>query len=267
MTTRERLPASTVLWRTAETMRLGRREFASNYTPAATLFATLPRGVLQIVFFTVLGGVVAGDGHRAYAFVGGLAIALTTTNTVGVINVPFGDKYFGTFWRIRTGAMPVALLQYARAAPYLIAGFVLFIIEAAIAALLLDMSGLAVRLLPWLPLFALMACGYALLGIAAATATIAKRADVLAPNLLACLTMLCSGAFLPPGRVGWVDAVGSVLPVRHGLAAVHAGLAGRPWQTEALLELAICLASAVLGILAVIMQTRRATRHGHDDFA
>jgi hypothetical protein len=90
---------------------------------------------------------------------------------------------------------------------------------------------------------------------------------VLAPNLLGYLTILCSGAFLPPGQVGWVDAVGSVLPVRHGLAAVHAGLAGRPWLTEALLELTICLASAVLGVLAVLLQTRRATRHGHDDFA
>jgi hypothetical protein len=147
LTTRERAPASTALWWTAEAVRFGRREFATNYPPAASLFATLPRGVLQIVFFTVLGGVVAGDDHRAYAFVGGLVIALTTTNTVGVINVPFADKYSGTFWRIRTGAMPVALLQYARAAPYLLAGLVLFVAEAAIAAVLLGIL-----------VFALMAC-------------------------------------------------------------------------------------------------------------
>ncbi|MEV4496140.1 ABC transporter permease [Micromonospora arborensis] len=267
MTTHERAPASLSLWRTAEAVRFGWREYAANYPPAATAFATVPKGVLQIVFFTVLGGVVAGPDHRQYAFLGGLVIALSTTNTVNVINVPFGDKYHATFWRIRTGDMPVAAVLYARAVPYLAVGFGLFLVEAAIAAALLGMSDLALRVLPWLPLFALMACGYALLGLAAATLTIAKRADVLAPNLLGYLTMLCSGAFLPPNQVGWIDAIGSVLPVRHGLAAVRAGMAGRPWLTEALLELAICLVAAVLGLLAVTVQTRRATRHGHDDFA
>ncbi len=57
-----------------------------------------------------------------------------------------------------------------------------------------------------------------------------------------------------------------MLPVRHGLAAVHAAMDGRPWVTEAVLELTICLASAVLGLFAVIVQARRATRLGHDDF-
>jgi len=50
------------------------------------------------------------------------------------------------------------------------------------------------------------------------------------------------------------------------LAAVHAAMDGRPWVTEAVLELTICLASAVLGLFAVIVQTRRVTRLGHDDF-
>lgn len=267
MITHERTPAGLSLWRAAEAMRFGWREYGASYPPAASFFATVPRGVMQIVFFTVLGEVVAGPGHRQYAFIGGLVLALTTTNTVNVINVPFSDKYFSTFWRIRTGDMPVAAVLYARAAPYLAVGFGLFLVEAAIAAVVLGMSDFAVRVLPWLWIFVLMAFGYALLGIASATLTIAKRADVLAPNLLGYLTMLCSGAFLPPGQVGWVDTIGSVLPVRHGLAAVHAALDGRPWLIEALLELTICLVSGVLGVFAVMVQTRRATRHGHDDFA
>jgi len=266
LTTHDRASASLSRWRTAEAIRLGWRDHNTTYPPAAVFFATLPKGVLQIVFFTVLGGVVAGPEHRDYAFVGGLALALTTTNVVTVISVPFGDKYFSTFWRIRTGDMPVAAVLYARAVPYLGVAFALFLAEAAIAAGVLGLWGLAGRVLPWLWIFAIMACGYAMIGIAAATLTIAKRADALAPNVLGYLTMLCSGAFLPPGQVGWVDAIGAVLPVRHGLAAVHAAMDGRPWMTEALLELTICLASALLGLFAVKVQTRRATRHGHDDF-
>jgi len=247
-------------------VRHGWREHNVTYPPIAVFFATLPKGVLQIVFFTILGGVVAGPDHREYAFIGGLALALTTTNVVTVISVPFADKYFSTFWRVRSGELPAVAALYARALPYLGVALGLFVVEGGIAAAILGFGGLALRLLPWLWIFVIMACGYAMLGIAAATATIAKRADAIAPNVLGYLTILCSGAFLPPGQVAWVDAIGSVLPVRHGLAAVHAALAGRPWLNEALLELTICLASAVLGLLAVMMQTRRATRLGHDDF-
>jgi len=236
------------------------------YPPFAVAAATLPKGVLQIVFFTLLGGVVAGPEQRQYAFVGGLALALTTTNVVTVISVPFADKYFSTFWRVRTGALPAVSVLYARAVPYLGVALGLFLVEAAIAAGLLGLGPLALRLLPWLWIFVIMAGGYAMLGIAAATLTIAKRADAIAPNVLGYLTMLCSGAFLPPGQVPWVDAIGSVLPVRHGLAAIHAALDGRPWLNEALLELTICVVSAGLGVLAVAIQSRRAARHGHDDF-
>jgi hypothetical protein len=266
LTTHDQAPARLSGWRAAEAVRLGWRDHNSTYTPAAVFFATLPKGVLQIVFFTVLGGVVAGPEHRDYAFIGGLALALTTTNVVTVISVPFGDKYFSTFWRIRTGDMPVAAVLYARALPYLGVAFALFLAEGAIAAGILGRWDLAVRVVPWLWIFAIMASGYAMTGIAVATATIAKRADALAPNILGYLTMLCSGAFLPPGQVGWVDAIGAVLPVRHGLAAVHAAMGGRPWLTEAMLELVVCLASALLGVFAVNVQARGAARHGHDDF-
>jgi len=266
LTTREQPPSALARWRLAEAVRLGWRDHNSTYPPSAVFFATLPKGVLQIVFFTVLGGVVAGPAHREYAFIGGLALALTTTNVTTVVGVPFGDKYFATFWRLRTGDVPVVAVLYARAVPYVGVAFTLFLAEGAVAAGILGLGDLAVRALPWVWLFAFMACGYAMAGIAVATLTIAKRADALAPNMLGYLTMLCSGAFLPPGQVGWIDAIGSGLPVRHGLAAVHAALDGRPWLTEAALELAICLAWAVLGVLAVTVQTRRATRHGHDDF-
>jgi ABC-2 type transport system permease protein len=253
-------------WRVAEAVRHGWREHNVTYPPVAVLLAILPKGVLQIVFFTILGGVLGGPEQREYAFVGGLALALTTTNVVTVISVPFADKYHGTFWRVRIGDMPAAAVLYSRALPYLGLAFALFVVEGMIASLMLGMGDLALKLVPWLWIFAIMACGYALLGIAAATATIAKRADAIAPNVLGYLTILCSGAFLPPGKVPLVDAIGSVLPVRHGLAAIHAVLAGRPWAGQVLLELVICLVSGVLGLLAVALQSRRAARHGHDDF-
>lgn len=266
MTTHEQAQDRLPRWRAAEAVRHGWREHNVTYPPVAVLLATLPKGVLQIVFFTILGGTLAGPEQREYAFVGGLALALTTTNVVTVISVPFADKYYGTFWRVRLADMPAAAILHARALPYLALAFALFLVEGVVASLILGMGDVALRLVPWLWIYAIMACGYALLGIAASTATIAKRADAIAPNVLGYLTILCSGAFLPPGQVALVDAIGSVLPVRHGLQAVHSALAGAPWVGQALLEALICLASGVLGLLAVALQSRRAAKHGHDDF-
>jgi ABC-2 type transport system permease protein len=248
-------------------VRIGWLECFANLPPSTMLAATLPRGVLQIVFFTVLGGVLAGPQHREFAFVGALVLALTGTNILDVVSVPLSDKANGTFWRIRTGAVPVTAVLVARSLPYIVVGFGLFLAEAAVAAPVLGLTGFAVRMLPWLWIFAVMAYTFGILVLAAAALTISKRADVLAPNVLAFLTLLCSGAVVPPGRVGWIDAIGTVLPVRHGLAAIHAATNGRPWLAELGLELAVGVACAVLTVLVVRIQTHRASRHGHDDFA
>lgn len=257
---------SPLTWRTVEAVRLGWLEYVTLNPPLTLLTATLPRGVLQIVFFTVFGGVIAGPEHRAYVFVGALALALSGTNVSGVANVPIADKHYATFWRVRTGALPSTITLIARAASYPVVGFGLLLAEAAIAAPILGLTGFAVRMLPWLWIYALMACTLGIVGLAAATLTIGKRADVLAPNVLAYLIVLCSGAFLPPGRVGWIDAIGSVLPARHGLAAVHAAIDGRPWLAQVGLEIVVGVAFTVLTALVVLLQTRRASRLGHDDF-
>jgi hypothetical protein len=61
---------------------------------------------------------------------------------------------------------------------------------------------------------------------------VGRRADVLATNAVSFGILLAGGVFLPTGRVPLIDALGSILPVHHGLLAVRAGLAGRPWSEE-----------------------------------
>jgi len=267
LTTHELTPPYRSLWRAVEAVRIGWLERAANLPPVTLLTATLPRGVMQIVFFTMLGGVLVGPEHREYAFVGALVLALSGTNSLDVISVPLADKAYGTFWRVRTAAVPVATVLIARSLPYLLVGFCMFLAEAAIAALILGHADLALRMLPWLWIFAVMSGTFGVLVLATATLTISKRADVLAPNVLAYLTLLGSGAVVPPGQVGWIDAIGSVLPMRHGLAAVQAAMDGRPWLGQLGLELLVGAGCAVVAVLVIRVQTHRASRHGHDDFA
>ncbi|MFJ8113604.1 ABC transporter permease [Streptomyces sp. NPDC096132] len=253
-------------WRAAEAARMGWLEYRALQTPAGLLGATLPRGVLQILFFTTLAGVLAGPGHREYAFAGSLVLALSSTNVNGVVAVPVLDKQYATFARVRTGALSPTVTQIARALPYPVMGWSLLVVQGAIAAPLLGMTDFALRLLPWAWVYALIALTLSVLGLAGATMTVGKRADVVAPNVLSYLVMLCSGAIVPPGRVGWVDAIGQVLPARHGLDAVRAGMDGRPWLGDLGLEVAAGLGFTVLAALSILHQARRASRHGHDDF-
>lgn len=267
MTSRDTAPArASLAWQAAEAARMGWLEYRALRTPLRLIAATLPRGVLQILFFTTLAGVLAGPGHREYAFAGALVLALSSTNVNGVVAVPVLDKQYATFSRVRTGTLSPTITQIARALPYPAMGWVLLIAQAAIAAPVLGMTDFALRLLPWVWVYALIALTLSVLGLAGATMTVGRRADVLAPNVLTYLVMLCSGAFVPPGRVWWVDAIGQVLPARHGLDAIRAGMNGRPWLADLGLEVVAGIGFTVLAMLAILIQARRASRLGHDDF-
>lgn len=97
---------ASLAWRAAEAARMGWLEYRVVETPAGLLGATLPRGVLQILFFTTLAGVLAGPGHREYAFAGSLVLVLSGTNVNGVVAVPVLDKQYATFARVRPARCP-----------------------------------------------------------------------------------------------------------------------------------------------------------------
>jgi ABC-2 type transport system permease protein len=257
---------SALRWRLAESLRLGWLEYRAVNPPLVVASTTVPRMVLQTLFFTLLGGVIAGPGQREYVFIGALALAMTTTNAIGVANVLVTDKQSATFWRIRTGRLPPAAVFFVRASPYPVVGFVLLLVAAVVVALITGLTGLAVDLVPLLGLYALISCSMTAAGLAASSLAVGKRADVLAANLLAYVMILTSGAIVPPGRLPWVDAIGSVLPIRHGLLAIRAALAGQPWVGQAIAELLVGVGWAGVAVAVIVVQTRRAHRNGHDDF-
>lgn len=254
------------LWRVAEAARLGWHEFLATNPPGLIAGTIVPRCVLQILFFTLLGGVVAGARHREYAFVGGLVLALSLTNVLYVSQVPVSDKESGTFWRLRTGRLHPMTVFLARSLPYPLAGFVFLLVSAALVAPVAGLLGLAGRLVPLLGVYLLISFTATAAGLAAAAVAVGRRAEVLASNLMGYAIMLCSGAFLPSGRVPALDAVGAALPARHGLAAIHAHLRGRPWQGAVAAEAAVGAAWLAVATAVVMIQMRRARRHGHDDF-
>jgi ABC-2 type transport system permease protein len=261
------LNSSSLGWRIWQSGRFGFAEFSAQNPPLIVATTSLPRAILQSLFFTLLGRVVGGAAGAQFAFVGSLAAILTLTSAVAIVDVPMNDKWSGTFHRIRSGVLPPMLVLMARSAPYPLVGIASCLCALVVVGPATGHARLVVPLLAWLPLYLLMSLTTAMAGIAAGALVVGRRADVVAGNLLAYLVLLAGGVFLPPGRLAWVDAVGSVLPIRHGLAAVRTGLAGGAWLPEACWEAAVGAGWAVLAWSIIAVQVRRARASGHDDFA
>ncbi|MEU4570265.1 ABC transporter permease [Micromonospora sp. NPDC023956] len=255
------------LGRSAETVRFGVREFHAENPPHIVFTVLIPRAVLQALFITLLGGVIGGPELREYAFVGSLAVILPLAGVIAVGEIPGNDKWNGTFYRVRSGRMHPFVIFFLRALPYVLLGVVFSAAALLVVGALTGMGGLALRLVPLLPLYVLMSATVTAAGLAAAAFAVGRRADVLIGNLVSYLILFAGGVLVPPGRLAVADVVGAVLPVRHGLQAVHAALAGEPWLGHAALECGVGAGWAAVALLVVTLQVRRAHRHGHDDFA
>lgn len=254
------------LWRYAESVRHGWREYLAENPPGILAVTLVPRAVLQTAFFTLLGGILAGPEHRTHVFVGVVALMLCLTGAVTVADVVMVDKWSATFWRLRTSRPGPATVFFARAVPYAVVGLGLAVVSAVVVAPLTGQLGTLAGLLPVAWVFALMAVTVTAAGLAVASLAVGRRADVLAGNLLSYVIMATSGALLAPDRFPVLDLVGTVLPVRHGLAAVRAALDGQPYLGAVAAEALVGLGWAALAFVLFSLQTRRARRHGHDDF-
>jgi ABC-type multidrug transport system permease subunit len=255
-----------VWWRLGEVVRFGYREFLAVNPPKIVASTVLPRMVLQTLFFTLLGSVVAGPDQRRYAFVGALVMAIAVTDVLYVAQVPSADKEFATFWRARISRLHPIVVFVGRSLPYPLMGFALLLVSTLIAAPLTGLTDVAVSLSPYWGIFLLMSFTSTMAGLAAGAMSVGRNAEVLYSNLMGYLIMLCSGVFLPAGKVAVIDAIGQVLPARHGVAAIHAGLQGRPYFGQVAAEAATGIGWLAAMAFIVAVQVRRAERQGHDDF-
>lgn len=245
----------------------GGREYLASNPPRVMAMTLLPRAILQTVFIILLADLAGGRELRRYAFIGAVALTITLSTMVGIADVPSNDRWSGTFWRIRTGRLAPFTVFALRSWPYPVTGFCTCVVTLVVVAPVAGVSPMDPALLQFLPSFAVLAVTTSAAGLAGAAFAVGRRADVLVGNLLAYLTMLCSGAVLPPGHVRWVDSLGSVLPMRHGLAAVRAGQVGQPFIAEFLLEVAVGAGWLAVAWVLVGVQAHRARLTGNDNYA
>jgi hypothetical protein len=263
----EDLSWRTTLWCWRQTAATGWRQYWQDNPPWIVAATYLPRAILQTVFVVLLCQFVGGPQLRHYAFLGAVALTLLLSTTVGIADVPATDKGAGTFWRVRTGILAPFTVLMLRSWPYPVVGFTTAVVTFAVVAPAAGIAWLGPSVVPLLLCLALLALTTSAIGLAGAAFAVGRRADVLVGNLLAYLTMLTSAALVPPGRIRWVDMLGSVLPMRHGLAAIHASQAHQPFAAQLGAEVVVGAGWLAVAWILIRIQVHRARVHGHDNFS
>lgn len=261
------MTSTDALWRAGLTVRTGWAEYLAANPPAILLTATLPRAVLQCLFFTLIGRVAGGDAGSRFSYIGAVALILTLATVASLGDVPMLEKWSGTFYRLQLGVVRPGTTFLLRTLPWITEAVVALLCSVVVVGFATDHGELVGTLLAASPLYAVMAVTSAATGSAVAALAVGRRADVLYGNAMMYLIVASTGGLIPPGRLPWLDAVGSVLPIRNGLLAVRAVVDGQPWVGHLLAELAVGLGWAVLAWALYALQSRRALRLGIDDFA
>jgi ABC-2 type transport system permease protein len=251
----------------AATLRFGFLDYVAANPWRIILTTQWPRAVLQCLFFTELGRLAGGPAGSRFAFTGSVAMITTLSTVIGVADVPAVEKWVGTFYRLQMSGRSLAGVFALRAAPWICQALATVLLCLAVAGPATGNARLSLDLLPMLPLFALICVTSAAAGLAVVSISIGRRADVLAANILMYLLIAAGGLLVPAGRAPVLDAVGSVLPLRHGVLAIRAALAGQPWAGETALEALAGLCWAVLAVILYRRQSVRARRTGSDDFS
>jgi ABC-2 type transport system permease protein len=257
----------TVWWCWQQTAATGWRQYRRDNPLWIVAASHLPRAILQTVFVVLLCQYVGGPPLRQYASVGAVALTLMLSTTTGIADVPTTDKVSGSLWRVRTGVLTPFTVFVLRSWPYPVVGFTTAVVTLAVVAPAAGIVWLGPSSVPLLLCLALLALTTSAIGLAGAAFAVGRRADVLVGNLLAYLTMLSSAALVPPGRIRWVDLLGSVLPMRHGLAAIRAAQAQEPFAAQLGAEVVVGAGWLAVAWIVIRIQVHRAHVHGHDDFS
>jgi ABC-2 type transport system permease protein len=243
-----------------ESLRSGYLLYRADRPWPVVLSAVVPRLVLQGVFYALLGRLLGGAAGARFAFTGAVAYSATGTTVIGVCDIPALDHWSDTYHRLLTAAIRPGTVYLYRALPYAVDGMAAMVIVLGVDGPLLGLGGTVPNLVGVLPLLWLTALTSTMFGLAVAALAARSGQDVLLGNLASYILLAACGVVAPlSARLHWIRPLGEFLPMTHGLAAVHAALAGADWAGDAGLEAAV--GAAWLAIALVLFRAgERAAR-------
>jgi hypothetical protein len=245
-------------WRYREAIRNGRLLYRTEYPIGIQLTTAAPRVLLQCIFFTLAGRALFGRTGGEYTFVGIAAFAACTKTVVLTSDIPWTDTMSDTYYRLQAGSLRPWAIYLCRIFPYIASGFLSTLLVLAVGGPILGLTSQSISLLPLTPLYLLTAATSAAFGLTLAGLSVGQNSNILLGNLGSYLILATAGIVVPyTHATRWLSYVGSVLPIQHGLAAIRAQLAGRPWGGQAALEALTGVCWIVLAVLVLWIRDRR----------
>ena len=182
-----------------------------------------------------------------------LAVLFGTTSLLAVA-ITF-EKKSRSFERLLLAPLPLSLLMFAKTAGAILFGVLNAFVPLAIAALFVDLAGIA-----WLPLLAgvvLTAVSSAFLGLLVAVSVVEVfEAQTLSNFFRFPMVFLC-GLFFPVAALpAWLRPLSYALPVTYGADIIHQAV-GRPGLLPLGLELAILVGFCLLLFLLSLHSVNR----------
>lgn len=207
--------------------------------------------IFEILFFAYLGR-AAGVESDEFFLIGNAFLAIAVTGMFGMGHSVSGERRSQTLPSILASPANRLALFLGRALPSMLTGAVVAAIAFAVGAWVLDVDvgrqelarlGVAVVVTS----FSCTSLGLCLGALGLRGRNVSLFADMVAGSML-----IVSGANVPFDELpGWVQAIGSVIPVTHGIAAAREIAAGATLQDVSGLlatELGIGLVLLVLGL-------------------
>lgn len=252
------MPLTELVWRYREAIRNGRLLYRTEYPIAVQLTTAAPRVLLQCLFFSLAGRALFGRAGGEYTFTGIAAFAACTKTVVLTSDIPWTDTMSDTYYRLQSGSLRPWTIYLCRILPYIVSGFLSTLLVIAVGGPILGFTSRSIALLPLLPIYLLTAATSTAFGLTLASLSIGQNSNILFGNLGSYLILATAGIVVPyTHATRWLSWIGDVLPIQHGLAAIRAQLAGRPWGGDAALEVLTGACWFALAVLVLWIRDRR----------
>jgi ABC-2 type transport system permease protein len=217
---------------------------------AFPMFVIAP--LFQLLFFAYLGR-TTGTASDTYFVVGNALLAASLPGLLGMGGSITGERYTRTLGMLLASPANRVALFLGRAMPALANGFVVSAFCFVSGALILDVHVPASAVPALALVIAVCAFSCSALGLCTGAVGLRVRDVVSASWIFVPVLLLVSGANVPRDRLpDWLHALGSGLPLTHGIEASRRLVAGQSLAENGrlvLLELAIGVAYATLGLL------------------
>jgi ABC-2 type transport system permease protein len=217
---------------------------------AFPMFVIAP--LFQLLFFAYLGR-TTGVASDTYFVVGNALLAAALPGLLGTSGSVNGERFAQTLGMLLASPANRVALFVGRTLPAIANGFLVAAFCLVSGALVLDVH-IGASTVPAL-ILVIFVCAFSCsaLGLCAGAAGLRIRNVVSVAWIFVPVLLLVSGANVPVGRLPhWLRAIGSCLPLRHGIEAARDLVAGRTLaETGRLvpLELLVGVAYTVVGVV------------------